>query len=309
MTDTPRADEPTLSRYAALSIATSIVVLAAKLLAWWLTHAVGLLADALESIVNVVAAGVTFWALRVAARPADDDHEHGHGKAEYFASGFEGALICVAALAIFVSAVPKLWAPEPMTLGPAGLGVSAAASLANLVVARILLAAGKKHRSAALEADGKHLMTDVVTSGGVLIGLVLVAITKLERLDPVIAILVGLHIVREGTSIVHRAGMGLLDTSMPKEDRQKLVDVLDGFASDGAKWHALKTREAGTRAFASVHLLVPGDWPLSRAHDLAERLENALRVAHPRLDVITHLEPLEDPRSYLDATRASRAGE
>lgn len=300
MTETSPADEPRLARYAALSIATSIVVLAAKLLAWRLTGAVGLLADALESIVNVIAACVTFWALRVASRPADDDHEHGHGKAEYFASGFEGALICVASVTIFVSAVPKLWSPTTMTLGLAGFCVSAAASTANFVVARILLGAGKRHRSAALDADGKHLMTDVMTSVGVLVGLGLVRITNLLWLDPIIAILVAVHILREGARIVYRAGMGLLDTAMAKEDREKLVAVLDGFAPDGASWHALRTREAGARAFVSVHVLVPGAWSLARAHDLAERMEVALRSTHPRLEVLTHLEPIEDPRSYVD---------
>ena len=300
MSDPSPEVRPELVRYAVLSIVTSIVVLAAKVLAWKLTHAVGLLADAIESIVNVVAAAVTFWALRVAARPPDDDHEHGHGKAEYFASGFEGAAICAAAVAIFVSAVPKLWAPPSATIGAYGVGVSVLASGANFVVARVLIAAGKKHRSVALQADGKHLMTDVVTSAGILLGLGLVNLTGATILDPVLAILVGLHILREGAVLVRRAGMGLLDAAVPKEERDVLVAVLDGFAAEGVQWHALRTRDAGARAFVSVHLLVPGSWSLARAHDFAERVEGALRAAHPRLDVLTHVEPLEDPRSYTD---------
>jgi len=297
---------PNLSRYASLSIATAVAVLSLKLLAWHLTHAAGLLADALESIVNVVAAGTTFWALRVAARPADDDHDYGHGKAEYFASGFEGALICAAALAIFVSSAPKLWAPSPLTLEPLGLSVSALATLVNFVTAQVLVRAGRARRSAALEADGKHIMTDVVTSVGVLLGLGLVAATGYERLDPILAILVGLHVLREGVGIVRRAGMGLLDAALPKEEREVIVAALDTFAAEGATWHDLKTREAGARAFVSLHLLVPGEWPLRRAHDLAERVEEALRRVLPRAHVLTHLEPIEDPRAYEDAMKDAR---
>lgn len=296
-----RADEgPGLSRYALLSIVTSVAVLSLKLGAYFLTHAVGMLADALESIVNVVAAVTTFWALRVAARPADEDHDYGHGKAEYFASGFEGALVCVAGVAIVVAAVPKLVAPTPMTLGPLGIGVAVLATAANLVVARFLIATGRKRRSAALEADGKHLMSDVVTSVGILLALGLVAATGIARLDPIVAILVALHILREGATIVRKAGMGLLDTALGKEDREQLVAVLDGFASEGIAWHALRTREAGSRAFASVHLLAPGAWTLERVHDLAERVEAAMRAVHPHLHVVTHLEPREDPRAYED---------
>jgi cation diffusion facilitator family transporter len=290
-----------LARFAALSIATSLVVLTLKVVAWRLTGAVGLLADALESIVNVVAALATFYALRVAGRPADEDHEFGHGKAEYFASGFEGALIGVAALAIVASAIPRLIHPEPPEASPVGLGVSVAASALNFAVARVLLAAGKRHRSPSLEADGTHLMTDVWTSVGVLAGLGVVFASGVARLDPIIAIVLAIHILGEGAKIVRRAGMGLLDGAMPREGREALVKILDSYEAEGVRWHALKTRDAGVHTFVSVHVLVPGAWPLSRAHDVAQRIEDAMRASHVRLHVITHLEPLEDPRAHDDA--------
>ncbi len=293
-------EPPRLPRFAALSIATSVVVLALKLCAWRLTGAVGLLADALESIVNVVAALVTFYALKIAEKPADEDHELGHGKAEYFASGVEGALIGVAAVAILVSAVPKLYAPVPLETSKVGLAVSLLASALNFTVARVLLAAGKRHRSAALEADGKHLMTDVWTSAGVLVGLAFVFATGYTRIDPIIAILLGFHVLREGLKIVHRAGMGLLDSAMPREARDGLVKILEGFESEGMRWHALKTRDGGARTFVSVHVLVPGDWSVARGHDLVQRIEDAMRAAQAHLHVITHLEPLEDPRAHGD---------
>ncbi len=291
---------PDLARFAALSVATSVVVLSMKVVAWRLTGAVGLLADALESIVNVVAAVVTLYALKIAAKPADEDHELGHGKAEYFASGLEGALIGVAAVAIIITAVPKLYAPVPLEANKIGLGVSVLASVLNFVVARVLLAAGKRHRSAALDADGKHLMTDVWTSGGVLVGLGFVLATGFTRLDPILAILLAFHILREGAKIVHRAGMGLLDGAMPKEARDAIVKILDGFEQEGIRWHALKTRDAGSRVFVSVHVLVPGAWTVSVAHDVAQRMEDAMRASDDRLHVITHLEPLEDPRALDD---------
>jgi len=290
-----------LARFAALSIATSLVVLTLKVVAWRLTGAVGLLADALESIVNVVAALATFYALRVAGRPADEDHEFGHGKAEYFASGFEGALIGVAALAIVASAIPRLVHPTPPEAHPVGLAVSVAASALNFAVARVLLAAGKRHRSPSLEADGTHLMTDVWTFVGVLAGLAVVFASGVARLDPILAILLAIHILGEGVKIVRRAGMGLLDGAMSREGREALVKILDGFAPEGVQWHALKTRDAGVHTFVSVHVLVPGAWPLARAHDVAQRIEDQMRAAHDRLHVTTHLEPLEDPRAHDDA--------
>lgn len=294
-------DRSGLAKFAALSIATSLVVVTLKVVAWRLTGAVGLLADALESIVNVVAALATFYALRVAERPADADHEFGHGKAEYFASGFEGALIGVAALAIVASAIPRLLHPEAPEANPLGLTVSVVASALNFAVARVLLAAGKKHRSPALEADGTHLMTDVWTSVGVLVGLGVVFASGQPRLDPIIAILLALQILREGFKIVRRAGMGLLDSAMPREGRDVLEKILNSYELEGVRWHALKTRDAGVHTFVTVHVLVPGAWPLARAHDVAHRIEEAMRASHVRLHVITHIEPIEDPRAHDDA--------
>jgi len=289
-----------LAGFAALSIATSLLVLTLKVAAWRLTGAVGLLADALESIVNVVAAIATLYALRVAERPADEDHEFGHGKAEYFASGFEGALIGVAALAIVAAAIPRLIHPAPPEANPVGLAVSIVASALNFVVARVLLSAGRRHRSPALEADGTHLMTDVWTSVGVLLGLGIVFASGVARIDPIIAILLAIHILHEGVKIVRRAGMGLLDGAMAREGREALVKILDSYEPQGVRWHALKTRDAGVHTFVSVHVLVPGAWPLARAHDVAQRIEDAMRASHERLHVITHLEPLEDPRAHDD---------
>lgn len=289
-----------LSRYAWLSIAAGLVTLGLKAVAWRVTGSVGLLSDALESIVNVVAALAAFWALRVAATPPDAEHQHGHDKAEYFSSGFEGALIIVAALAIVATAVPRLVAPRPLETVGAGLVVSAVASLINLAVGRYLIIVGKRHGSITLEADGRHLLTDVWTSAGVIVGVALVSLTGFLRLDPLLAIGVALHILATGWSLVRRSGMGLLDTAVPEAERAAIEAVLDRYRVEGAIWHALRTRQSGARRFVSVHVLVPGRWTVRRGHDLLERIETELRQLTPRMTVLTHLEPIEDERAYAD---------
>ncbi len=291
---------PDLVRFGWVSLAAGITTLTLKALAFWLTGSVGLLSDAVESIVNVVAAIVAIWVLRVAAAPPDEEHEHGHHKAEYFSSGLEGALIVVAAFSIIASAVPRLITPRPLEAVTLGLGVSAGASLVNLGVGLKLLRTGRRVRSITLEADGHHLLTDVWTSAGVIVGVAATYLTGWLILDPLLAIAVALQILRTGWKLLHRSGMGLLDTSVSPEDRAAIVAVLDRYQAEGARWHALRTRLAGPRRFVSVHVLVPGDWTVKRGHDLLERLESDIRATSPMTTVITHLEPLEDEAAYTD---------
>lgn len=293
---------PTLSltRYAWLSVAAAVVTIALKTGAYLLTESIGLLSDALESVVNLVAAIAALFALRYAEAPPDDDHEYGHEKAEYFASGLEGGLILFAGLAIIATAVPRVLHPKPLEHLGLGLAVSTVASVVNLLVARILLRAGRRHASITLEADGHHLMTDVWTSAGVIAGVGLVGLTNVQRLDPLLAIGVALHVLSTGWGLVRRSMSGLLDASLPKEERQQIVDVLDRFKEDGATWHALRTRRAGRRVFVDVHVLVPGAWTVQKGHDLLERVEADLRAALPLVTVSTHLEPVEDEASFRD---------
>ena len=298
-----------LQRYAWLSIAAAVTTIALKAVAYLVTGSVGLLSDALESVVNLVAACVALWALRVAAAPPDAEHPHGHDKAEYFSSGVEGALIFAAAAAIIATAVPRLIAPRPLEELGLGLAVSAAASIVNLVVARLLIRAGTTHRSIAVEADGRHLMTDVVTSAGVILGVGLVHVTGILVLDPLVAIGVALHILWVGFGLVRRSVHGLMDPSLPLDEQRAVEAVLDRFRTEGATWHGLRTRQSGSRRFVAVHVLVPGAWSLHRAHDLAERIEAQIREVLPEADVVTHLEPIEDARAWTDQGPGDRAAE
>lgn len=289
-----------LVRFAWLSIAAALSTIAIKTGAWLLTNSVGLLSDALESIVNLVAAVVALFAIRIAEAPADEEHAHGHEKIEYFSSGFEGAMIFAAATAIIITAVERLREPKPISELGLGLAVSAGASVINLVVGRVLIAAGKKHKSIVLEADGHHLMTDVWTSVGVVVGLVLVLVTGASWLDPVVAIAVAINIVVTGTRLLLRSARGLLDVSVSKAERARIDAALEAFRSRGVEFHAVRTRQAGARTFVSLHVLVPGDWTVQRGHDLVEEVEAAIRALGPKTTVLTHVEPLEDPCSYED---------
>jgi cation diffusion facilitator family transporter len=266
---------------------------------------VGLLSDALESLVNFAAAILALVMISVAARPPDEEHAYGHGKAEYFASGVEGALILLAAASILVSAARRLLEPRPIADAPIGIAISLGASLVNFVVARILLGAGRRFDSIALEADAKHLLTDVWTSCGVAVGVLLVALTGWNVLDPVIALVVAGAIVYTGIQLVRRSVLGLMDTALPQDEQRAIRAVLDRYEADGIRFHALRTRQAGARRFVSVHVLVPGDWSVHRGHELLERLEAEVRAAAPRAHVFTHLEPLEDPASWKDQEIAS----
>ena len=289
-----------VTRYAWLSIGAAVVTIALKTAAFLLTGSVGLLSDALESVVNLVAAIVTLGALIVAERPADEDHAYGHGKAEYFASATEGALIFAAALAIGWAAVRRLLAPQPIDQPWLGLAVSGVASMVNLAVARVLLRTGKRRRSIALEADAHHLMTDVWTSVGVFAGVAAVALTGWDRLDPIVALVVAANIVRTGVALLRRSALGLLDTAWSEVEQAALREVLARHEKANVKFHALRTRQAGRRRFVSMHVLVPGRWTVSRGHDLLERIERDIRKAFEHVTVDTHIEPLEDPASWAD---------
>jgi len=289
---------PSLSRYALLSIAAALLTIGLKAGAYLVSGSVGLLSDAYESGVNLVAAVVALIALGVASKPADKGHDFGHSKAEYFSSGVEGALIFVAAIAIVHASVPRLFAPQPIEGLGLGLGLSFAASLINFIVARVLLAASRRHQSITLEADAHHLMTDVWTSVGVAAGIGMVRLTGKLILDPIIAIGVALHILHTGWSLLRRSGSALLDAALPDDERDAIAAVLDRHTTPkGARWHALRTRSAGRQRFADVHVLVPGSWTVQQGHDLLEQIEGDLKTALEHLSITTHLEPLEDPRS------------
>lgn len=289
-----------LTRYAWASVAAAITTIVLKGLAWWMTGSVGLLSDALESFVNLAAALLALWILTVAAQPADADHQYGHGKAEYFSSGIEGALILVAAASIAIAAAPRLLQPQPLEQVGWGLALSVAASLVNLGVGRLLIRAGKEHHSITLEAGGHHLMTDVWTSAGVIMGVGLVAITGWHVLDPLIALAVAAHICITGVRLIHRSVNGLMDAALPQEEQRRVMAILDRHCRAGLEYHALRTRQAGHRRFVTYHLLVPGTWTVERGHDLMEEIEHEIRAALPHATVTTHLEPIGHPSSYAD---------
>ena len=292
--------ERPLTHYAMLSIAAAVVTFLLKLVAWHLTGSVGLLSDALESLANLAAALVALASLAVAMKPEDDDHAHGHSKAEYFAAGVEGALIMVAALVIGWEAVDRFFTPHQITQPVLGLTVSMGASLINFLVAGVLMRVGRKRRSVALAADAKHLMTDVWTSIAVLVAVALVALTGWSWLDPLIGLLLAFHIIVTGVKLVNQSLHGLMDTAVDPGELEAIRNVLDKYSDDGVQYHALRTRQAGSLKFMSVHLLMPGEWSIDRGHDLSEQVENDLRNAIPGLVVVTHLEPIEDPVSWDD---------
>ncbi len=291
-----------LARFAWLSIAAAILTIALKATAYVLTGSVGLLSDALESFVNLAGALMALAMLTIAARPADEDHAYGHSKAEYFSSGVEGTLILIAAVSIAIVAIQRLMHPVPLEQVGPGLVVSVAASLVNFFVARIILRAGRKHQSITLEANAHHLLTDVWTSAGVLLGVGAVALTGWERLDPIVACLVAANIVRTGVVIIRDSISGLMDSALSAEDQSTLRQMLEPHLRDGVQYHALRTRQSGARRFVSFHVLVPGDWTVHRGHELLERIEADIRRALPNTDVITHLESLDDPVSWEDAS-------
>ena len=299
-----------LTRWAWLSVAAAIVTIAMKTAAYLLTGSVGLLSDALESVVNLVAAVLALIALSAAAKPADAKHHFGHGKAEYLSAGAEGVMIIVAAGLIVYAAVDRLVNPAPLEDLGIGLAITLGATAVNGVVGVLLLRQGRRHRSMALVADGKHLMTDVYTSIGVIVGVALVWLTGWLALDSFVAIAVGLNILWAGYLLVRGAGRGLLDHALPAEDNDRLIDALQDFADryppGELEFHGLQTRESGRDCFVSLHVLVPGEWTVMRAHDLVEEVETVVRQVLPHAQVHTHLESREDPRSHDDYVNGPR---
>ncbi len=293
---------PSLTRFAWLSIGAAVLTIGLKATAYVLTGSVGLLSDALESVVNLAAALMAFAMLTVAARPPDEEHAYGHGKAEYFSSGVEGALIVLAAVGIVWAAWGKLLHPQPLESVGFGLALSLVGTAINFGVARVLRQAGKRYTSITLDADAQHLMTDVWTSAGVVVGIGAVALTGWQRLDPLIAVLVAVNIVWSGVQLVRRSALGLLDTALPKEEQAAIQKVLRRYQELDIQFHALRSRQAGARRFMSIHVLVPGTWTVHEGHKLLERLERDMRLAVPHITVFTHLEALDDPTSWQDET-------
>jgi cation diffusion facilitator family transporter len=291
-----------------LSIAAAVATIALKTVAWLLTGSIGLLSDAAESVVNLVAAVVAMAALRWAAKPADEEHAYGHAKAEYFSAGVEGALIFVAAISIAATAIDRLFHPQAIDDVGVGLAVSIAASLINLSVGWVLVRVGRRERSIVLEADGKHLMTDVWTSAGVVVGVAAVALTGWQRLDALVALAVAVNIVVTSGSLVRRSVGGLMDRALGDAERASIDDALRRYRDEGVAFHALRTRQAGSRAFVSLHVLVPGEWTVRRGHELLEEIEHDIRAALPRATVFTHLEPVEDPLAWEDIGLDRSAG-
>jgi len=290
-----------LERYAWLSVAAALATIGLKTLAWWLTSSVGLLSDAIESLVNLSAALLALSMLRLAAKAPDEAHPYGFSKAEYFSAGIEGALIVLAAAAIIVTALPRLVAPQPLEAPGLGLGLSVIASGINLAVAMVLLRAAKAHRSITLEADGRHLMTDVWTSAGVVAGVALVFATGWLVLDPLLALAVAAHIVWTGISLMRRSVSGLLDAALPQADLKAINAILAEYSRRyGVSFHAVRTRRAAARRFVSFHLLVPDAWTVSHAHRLSEEIEERIRELVEGAAVFTHIEPISDPASYDD---------
>ncbi len=296
----PTGGKIDLARFAWLSIWAAVVTIALKALAYFLTGSVGLLSDAAESLVNLVAAIIALVALKVAVRPADESHHYGHGKAEYFSAGVEGLMIFAAAGVILVSAVQRFLHPVELESLGLGVAVSAVATVVNGLVGLRLIRAGRRHRSAALSADGKHLMTDVWTSVGVLVGVLAVLVSNWQWLDPLVAAVVGVNILVTGGRLVAQAVRALLDQSIGEQDLAVIVEVLDGFRSNEVGFHGLQTRQSGRQRFISIHVLVPGNWSVRRGHDLVEQVEAKVCEALPDSTVLTHLEPSEDPRAYAD---------
>ncbi len=286
--------------YALLSIATAVGTIGLKVVAYRLTGSIGLFSDAAESLVNLVAALIAFWALGLAARPPDDEHMYGHSKAEYFASGLEGALVLFAAGSITVTAWRRLQHPQPLEAVDLGLVVAVISAVLNGAVALILMRAGARLRSVTLVADARHLLTDVWTTGGVVLGVLVVDWTGWLILDPLIAFVVALNIVWTGVRLLRETGYALLDSALPATDHRVINSILAEYHARGVLFHAVRTRQAGPRRFVSLHVLVPGDWTVQHGHDLCEAIELAISRELADTTVTTHLEPLEDPSAWDD---------
>jgi cation diffusion facilitator family transporter len=290
-----------LTRFAWLSIFAAVLTIGLKAAAYWFTGSVGLLSDALESLINLAAAIVALLMLKAADTPPDEEHAFGHDKAEYFAGAIEGTLILIAAVGIGWAAIPRLLAPPPLENLGIGLLVSGAATAVNFAVGLILIRVGRSARSLALEADGRHLMTDVWTSIGVMVGVFLVSLTGWLIFDPIIALIVAFNIIWTGVHLLKRSAQGLMDAAIAPAEKKAVCDILEDYAKrEGIDFHALRTRQSGKRSFVSVHILVPGTWTVTRGHELLERIEADVRGAINGAVVFTHLESLDDPASWSD---------
>jgi cation diffusion facilitator family transporter len=296
-----------LTRLMWLSIAAALVTITMKTVAWRLTGSVGLLSDAVESLVNLLAAIVGLIMIRWATRPPDEEHAFGHEKAEYFSAGAEGMFILGAAMAIAYVSVERLLHPQALeSVGP-GLAISIAASLVNLGVATTMIRSGRRHRSITIEADGRHLMTDVITSAGVVVGVLAVAISGWRPLDPIIAITVALNIVFTGVRLIRRSGAGLMDRTLPAEEQALVETALAPYRKDGIAFRALMTRRSGRRSFVSFAVQAPSDWTIARGHELLEKVERDIVAALPQATVTTHLEPLAEESEKKRPAGRSRA--
>ena len=290
-----------LTRFAWLSIGAAVATIALKTVAYFLTGSVGLLSDAIESLVNLAGAVMALIMLTIAARPADESHVYGHSKAEYFASFTEGLLILGAAVGITSAAIDRLIHPRELEQLGLGLAVSVGASAINFFTARTLMRAGRERNSITLEADAQHLMTDVWTSVGVIGGVAIAGLTGWNILDPIVAILIALNILWTSFQLTRRSVAGLMDAALPEEKLKLIQDVLKKYRGKGVRFHALRTRQAAARQFVSVHMLVPGAWTVHDAHHIAEDFESDIRAALGGVaTVFTHLEPVEDELSMED---------
>lgn len=290
-----------LNKYLYLSLAAATITILVKFYAFHVTGSMGLFSDALESFVNLFAALFALLMLHLSRKPADQEHEFGHGKAEYFSSAVEGALILIAAFTIIRTALPRIIDPQPLENITSGLLFSLLASLVNLVVGLVLINNGKKKKSLLVEADGRHLMTDVYTSVGVILGIILVELTGWLIIDPIIAILVGLNIIYSGYRLIHRSARELMDASIPEDELERVTTYLDSLGEREIEYHSLLTRMSGPRRFISMHLLVPGDWSVKRGHDCADEVEETIiAMFREPVTVSTHIEPVEDPASMRD---------
>ncbi|MGE5525629.1 MAG: cation diffusion facilitator family transporter [Rhodospirillaceae bacterium] len=292
------------TRMALLSIATSLVTLALKFGAYFLTGSVGMLSDALEAFVNLAAGLVALGAITIAAQPADDRHAYGYDKAEYFSSGVEGILILVAAVSIMIAAVQRFIDPVPLhNVGP-GIAVGLLAAAMNFAAAKTMLGVAKKHDSIAIEADAKHLLTDVWTTAGVLAGLAVIMLApEWHVLDPLIAVAVAVHIIFTGIELLRRTTHGLMDAALPREEIRKTEEVIQRLLPASASFHDLRTRKAGARRFIEFHLLVPGAMSVMESHKLCDRIEEALGKMLQKVRVTIHVEPAETEKPHAPARR------
>lgn len=286
----------------AVSIAAAVATIGLKTAAWWVTGSIGLLSDAIESFVNLAAALFAFSMVTVAERPPDEDHPFGHGKAEYFSSGFEGLLIVGAAAAIIWAAVPRFADPAPLESLGLGIALSVLSSAINGGLAWKMMGVARASRSIALEADARHLYTDVWTSAGVVAGLLLVPLTGWLWLDPLLAVLVALNILREGFSLARRSVHGLMDSALEPDVRERIDRTLDGFVHETIRFDHIVTRRAGQRRFVDMHMHMPASWSLGRAAALRTSVEQALMSEVPGLRASIQLLP-SDVEAHFDDTR------